>query len=143
MLKVEAEKLGTVTILDFEGRIVNGIATTILRESVFNQGGTKTLILDFAHVDLVDAGGLVALLELREWTQLREIEFKLMNVFGRVLQVFEITRLDSVFDITSEDMVLNVRDRAKITRWQTRSGEGLWAKSTDVSITRGRSDGPL
>jgi anti-sigma B factor antagonist len=107
MLKVEAEKLGTVTILRFEGRIVNGIATRILRESVFNQAGANTLILDFAHVDLVDAGGLGTLLELREWTQLTGIEFKLMNVVRRVRQVFEITRLDSVFDITSEDVVLS------------------------------------
>lgn len=108
MLKVEAEKLGTVTILHFEGRILNGIATTILRDSVLNQAGANTLILDFARVDLIDAGGLGALLELREWTQLMGIEFKLMNVIRRVRQVFEITRLDSVFDITSEDMVLSV-----------------------------------
>lgn len=106
MLNVEAEKLGAVTILHFEGRIVNGIATTILRESVLNQAGAKTLILDLAHVDLIDAGGLGALLELREWTQLTGIEFKLMNVTRRVRQVFEITRLDSVFYITSEGMVL-------------------------------------
>ena len=107
MLKVEADKLGTVTILHFEGRIVNGIATTILRESVLNQAGAKTLILDFAHVDLIDASGLGALLELREWTQLTGIEFKLMNVIRRVRQVFELTRLDSVFYITSEDMILS------------------------------------
>jgi anti-sigma B factor antagonist len=107
MLKVEAEKLGTVTILHFEGRIVSGISTTILRESVLNQAGANALILDFAHVDLIDAGGLGALLELREWTQLTGIEFKLLNVISRVRQVFEITRLDSLFDINSEDMVLS------------------------------------
>ena len=107
MLRVKAEELGAVTILHFEGRIVNGIATTILRESVLNRAGAKTLILDFALVDLIDAGGLGALLELREWTQLTGIELKLMNVIRRVCQVFEITRLDSVFYIMSEDMVLS------------------------------------
>src|SRR5262245_61129359 len=107
MLKVEAEKLGTVTIVHVEGRILNGIATTILRESAFSQAGATVLILDFAHVDLMDAGGLGVLLELREWKQLTGIEFKLMNVIGRVRQVVEITRLDSVFDIVSEDMVLS------------------------------------
>jgi anti-anti-sigma factor len=93
--------------LHFEGRFLNGIAATILRESVFNQAGANTLILDLADIDLIDAGGLGALLELREWTQLTGIEFKLMNVIGRIRQVFEITRLDSVFDITSEDMILS------------------------------------
>jgi anti-sigma B factor antagonist len=107
MLKVEAEKVGTVTIMHFEGRIVNGISIRILRESVVNQAGANTLILDFAHVDLIDARGLGTLLELREWTELTGIEFKLMNITRRVRQVFEITRLDSVFDITCEDKVLS------------------------------------
>lgn len=106
MLKVEAEELGMVTILHLKGRVLAGIATTFLRESVFNQAGASTLILDFAHVDLIDAGGLGTLLELREWTQFMGIELKLMNVIGRVRQVFEITRLDSVFDISSGEMVL-------------------------------------
>lgn len=115
MLKVEAETLGAVTILHFEGRIVNGIAAiTILREVVFNQAGAKTLIFDFARVDLIDAGGLGALLELREWTPLMGIEFKLMNVIRRVRQVFEITRPGFCVRHNAEDMVLSValtRDR--------------------------------
>ena len=112
MLKVQAERIETVTILHFEGRIVNGIATTTLREAVFAQTGANTLVLDFAQIDLIDAGGLGALLELREWTQLNGIEFNLMNVVGRVLYVFEITRLDSVFQIVSEEMVLATATRS-------------------------------
>lgn len=108
MLEVQAEKLGTVTILHFEGRIVIGNATTTLREAVFAQTGANTLVLNFAHVDLIDAGGLGTLLELGEWTQSKGIEFKLMNLIRRVQHVFEITRLDRVFEITSEDMILTV-----------------------------------
>ena len=81
----------------------------------------------FRHspVDLIDAGGLGALLELREWTQLMGIEFKLMNVINRVRQVFEITRLDSVFDIMSEEVVLSAAtEPSSVVAWQTRSSEG-------------------
>jgi anti-sigma B factor antagonist len=125
MLKVEAEKLGTVAILHLEGRLLNGIAAKILRESVFKQAGANTLILDFAHVDLIDAGGLGALLELREWTQLTGIELKLVKVIRRVRQVFEITRLDSVFDITAEDMVLSAATGpSSVVASATDSGEG-------------------
>lgn len=106
MLKIQAEKLGTVTILHIEGRIVIGNATTTLRETVLAQGGANTVVLDFAEVDLIDASGLGALLELREWTQSKGIEFKLMSVIRRVKHVFEITCLDSVFEIISEDMIL-------------------------------------
>jgi anti-anti-sigma factor len=106
MLKVQAEKLGTFTILHFQGRIVNGIATTTLREAVFAQTRASTVVLNLAQVDLIDAGGLGALLELREWTQSKRIEFRLMNVTRLVQHVLEITRLDSVFETTSQEMVL-------------------------------------
>jgi anti-anti-sigma factor len=106
MLEVQAEKLGRVAILHFQGRIVNGIAITTLREAVFAQIHANELVINLAHVDLIDAGGLGALLELREWAQSKRIEFKLMNVNARIQQVLEITCLDSVFEITSQDVVL-------------------------------------
>jgi hypothetical protein len=40
------------------------------------------------------------MLELREHTQSRGIEFRLKNVTRLVCRVLEITRLNSVFDVT-------------------------------------------
>jgi anti-sigma B factor antagonist len=108
VLKVWAEKLGTVTILHFEGRIVNGIATSALREAVFDHLHSNTVILNLAHVDLIDAAGLGALLELRAWTQSKGIAFKLTNVTRLVHHVFEITCLDSVFEITPQEIAIVV-----------------------------------
>lgn len=120
MLKVQAEKLGTVTILHFQGRIVNGIATTTLREAVFSQARASTVVLNLAQVDLIDAGGLGALLDLREWTQSKQIEFRLMNVTRLVQHVLEITSLDSVFEITSQEMVLAAAGPTSVIAWATR-----------------------
>jgi anti-anti-sigma factor len=100
-LKVHAEKLGDVVVLHIQGRIVYGIATTTLREAVFAQAGASAVLLDLAQVVLIDAGGLGTLLELRQWTQSKGIEFRLMNIRKLVQQVFEITRLDTVFEISS------------------------------------------
>jgi anti-anti-sigma factor len=61
------------------------------------------VVLDLAQVALIDASGLGALLELREWTQSMGIEFRLMNIRKLVQQVFEITRLDTVFEISSPE----------------------------------------
>jgi anti-anti-sigma factor len=102
MLKVDAEELGAIKILHFQGQIVNGEAATTLREAVFAQAGASVVVLELAGVDIIDAGGLGVLLELREWTQSKGIEFRLMNVNKLVQQVFEITRLDSVFHISSK-----------------------------------------
>ena len=103
MLNVYVEKIGDVHVLHIQGRIVYGVATTALREAVFAQANASMVVLDLAQVVLIDAGGLGALLELREWTQSNGIEFKIMNVRRVVQQVFEITRLDTVFEISSRE----------------------------------------
>jgi len=97
MLKVRAQKLGGVAILCLQGRITNG-ETDGLSDAVRSQSNTSVILLDFAQVELIDAKGLSVLLELREFTQSRGIEFRLMNVNRLVQQVLEITRLNSVFD---------------------------------------------
>jgi anti-anti-sigma factor len=56
---------------------------------------------------MVDAGGLGVMLELREQTQAKGIDFKLMNVTTLVSWVLEITRLNSVFEVTSGAEILS------------------------------------
>ena len=106
MLKIQAKNLGTVAILCLQGRIVTG-ETEALREVVYSQSGVRTVVLDFARVSTVDAGGLGVMLELREQTQAKGIDFKLMNVTTLVSWVLEITRLDSVFEVTSGAEILS------------------------------------
>ncbi|PWT87222.1 MAG: hypothetical protein C5B55_15170 [Blastocatellia bacterium] len=100
MLKVHAKKLGNVTVLCLQGQIVNG-ETKALRDSMNSMLQTSVLILDFSRVTTVDAHGLGVLLELRAQTEENGIRFKLINVSKHLLKVFEITRLDTVFQISS------------------------------------------
>jgi anti-anti-sigma factor len=104
MLKVNGEKLGSATVLHLEGRVVNGNETAILREAVSAEVGPSVMVLDLAKVEMMDAGGLGVLLELRGLVQSKGIEFRLMNVTQLVQQVLEIACLDSVFDISNKDM---------------------------------------
>ncbi len=106
MLKVYAKNLGNVAILCLQGRIVRG-ETAPLREAVHSQSGVSAVILDLARVSIVDAGGLGVMLELREQTQSKGIDFKLMNVTKPVSGVLEITRLNSVFEVTSGAEILS------------------------------------
>jgi len=100
MLRVHTKKFGASVILCLQGRIVSG-ETTALRKAVDSQAGINTVVLDLARVSTVDAGGLGLMLELREQTQSKGIEFKLMNVTRLVSRVLEITGLNSVFEVTS------------------------------------------
>ena len=104
MLKVQARNVGNVAFLCMQGQIVTG-ETETLRQAVHlqseAQSGVIAVVLDLARVSMVDAGGLSAMLELRELVQSKGIGFKLMNVSKQVGRVLEITRLDSVFEVTS------------------------------------------
>lgn len=108
MLKVHAKKLGTVAILCLQGRMVRG-ETAALRNAVRSQSEVSAVVLDLARVNTIDAGGLGAMLELREQIQSKGIEFRLINVTKLVRRILEITRMDSVFDVTSGAEVLAAR----------------------------------
>ena len=107
MLKIHAKNLGTVAILCLQGKIVRS-ETAALRRAVHSQSGVSAVVLDLARVSTVDAGGLGVMLELREQTQSKGIDFKLMNVTKLVNGVLEITCLNSVFEVTSDAEILSV-----------------------------------
>jgi len=101
MLKVHTKKLGNVAVLSVQGKIVRG-ETQVLRNAVLTHTDASTVVLDLARVSAIDAGGLGVMLDLREQTQSKGIEFRIRNVTKLVRQVLEITRLDSVFEMTCE-----------------------------------------
>jgi|ERR1044072_2905892 anti-anti-sigma factor len=100
MLNVHAKNLGNVAVLSLQGQVVNG-ETEILRSAVQAVSGVSTLKLDLARVTTIDAGGLGAMLKLREQAESRGIRFELMNLSKQILHVFELTRLNCVFRITA------------------------------------------
>ena len=102
MLKVHAKKLDAIQVLCLEGRIVNG-ETEMLRNLVqVASNDTRGIILDLSEVSVVDAHGLGVLLQLREQTLARGIHFELRNVSKALYRLFEITRLNTVFDINAD-----------------------------------------
>ncbi len=98
MLKVHARKSDSVEILCLEGQIING-DTEALRSAVELKPDTSDIVLDLSNVTIVDAHGLGVLLQLREQTLASGIHFELINVNKSLSRVFEITRLDTVFEI--------------------------------------------
>jgi anti-anti-sigma factor len=102
MLKVHAKKLDAVEVLCLEGRIVNG-ETEVLRSVVpLASDDTVEIILDLSNISVVDAHGLGVLLQLREQTNAKGIHFELRNVSSPLYRLFEITRLNTVFDINPD-----------------------------------------
>lgn len=106
MLKIQTRNLGEVAVVSVQGRIVNG-ETASLREAVGTevaarpQSRGRAIVLDLARVSAVDASGLGLMLELREIAERSGIRLKLANASSFVRRVFEVTRLDSVFELSN------------------------------------------
>lgn len=100
MLKITARNLGAVAVLSLQGQIVTGEMEG-LRNVMESLPQVSMVILDLESVTQVDAGGLGLLLALREQTKSKGIRFELMNVTKWVFKVFELTRLNTVFEITT------------------------------------------
>ena len=98
MLKVHAKRSNSVEVLCLEGQIVNGDTET-LRSAAQLMADASDIILDLSNVTLVDAHGLGVLLQLREQTLANGMHFELINVNSSLSRVFEITRLNTVFQI--------------------------------------------
>lgn len=99
MLKVHAKKSDAIAVLSLEGQIING-DTESLRSAVQSASGAN-IILNLSKATIVDAHGLGVLLELREQAIARGAHFELINVSKRLYRIFEITRLNTVFNISS------------------------------------------
>jgi Anti-anti-sigma regulatory factor (antagonist of anti-sigma factor) len=101
MLKVHTHPLDNGSALCVQGQVVKGEGISTLKGAVLSQRDISVIILDLTMVDMIDAAGLGALLDLREWAQENGVEFRLENPNSRVSNLFRIARLDSVFGISS------------------------------------------
>ena len=101
MLTVDIEKTGGVAVVRCAGRIVRGEAVLHLRDAVFSEQDPRIVVLDLSEVEMIDAGGLSALVALHHWSRSRGIQLKLVNPSHFVLEVLERTHLNCVFEISS------------------------------------------
>jgi anti-sigma B factor antagonist len=115
MLKVHTRNLGNVAVVCLQGRIVNG-ETASLREAVDSQLNAGAVVLDLARVSTIDASGLGLMLSLRKQAEAKGVGLKLMNVSKFVKHVFEITRLDTVFEVIPRVEALPARSHARSAR---------------------------
>ena len=106
MLTIDVEKTGDVAVVRCSGRIVRGAEVRTLRNAVVSENNTRIVVLDLSDVEMLDAGGLTALLSLHQWARSRGVQLKLVNPTHFVQEVLTRTRLDRVFDISSFDHAL-------------------------------------
>ena len=113
MLTIDVEKTGDVAVVRCVGRIVRGAEVRTLRNAVFAEKDIRIVVIDLSDVEMLDAGGLTALLSLQQWAQSRKVQLKLVNPSHFVNEVLTRTGLNRVFEISKFEhalFVLSARD---------------------------------
>ncbi|MBF0494748.1 MAG: STAS domain-containing protein [Candidatus Omnitrophica bacterium] len=67
----------------------------------------KKVVVDFSEVNYVDSSGLATLVEILKKMRVYGGKLKMANLSERVLGLFEITKLDKLFDIVNGEAVKN------------------------------------
>jgi anti-sigma B factor antagonist len=90
-----------VSILEVRGEI-DLYSSTMLRDYVFNliqQHHPRILIVELTDVTYIDSSGIATLVEGLQLANKTDTRFKIAGLSQRVLEVFELVKLERVFDI--------------------------------------------
>ena len=104
-LKTDSRQVDGVTIVDLNGRIVLGEATTALRELLQNlvSQGQKKILLNLADVSYIDSSGLGALVSGFTSLTGQQGSLKLLNLTKKVQDLLQITKLLTVFEVYTDE----------------------------------------
>ena len=98
-LIVNQRDISNVVVLDLTGRLwILDLPLRDLVNGILNKG-RHNFVLNLEGVDYIDSSGLGQLISI--WTSIRNRggRMTILNPSGRVRRLFEITRLNTVFEI--------------------------------------------
>jgi len=84
MVSMNVEKLGELSVVECDGRIVRSDAAFALRDSITSQVDARVIVLDLSEVNALEGGGLGMLMFLQRWARDHHIQLKLFNPRGFV-----------------------------------------------------------
>jgi len=96
---------GTVTVVDFSGKITLGEGSALLRKTIrglLDEGRMK-LLIDLGDVDYIDSAGIGEMVTAYTTVKNRGGELKLLNLTKKVKDLLQITKLYTVFDVHGEE----------------------------------------
>jgi len=106
MLNVTVAKLGEVTVVGCEGRIVQRESAYKLREAVTSLTDARIVVLELSEVSALGGGGFGMLVFLQRWARENNIRFLLFNPSESVQSVLKRARSIAEFYIPSfEEMM--------------------------------------
>jgi anti-sigma B factor antagonist len=101
-MNISERHVDSIVVLDLQGKILLGDGDTQLKEYIANliERGERRILLNLAEVPYMDSGGLGEV--VRSFTKVKRApgggELKLVNLTRRLMDLFTITKLISIFE---------------------------------------------
>jgi anti-sigma B factor antagonist len=107
LLQATYRDAGIVTVLDLSGRITLGEGSALLRATIrelLEQQRLKVLV-NLGDINYIDSSGIGELVSAYTTVKNRGGELKLLNLTKKVHDLLQITKLYTVFEVHSDEMV--------------------------------------
>ncbi len=104
-MSLHIRNVRNVAILDLDGRLIMGEPANSLRSAIHSllESGGKNLAINLAEIKYIDSSGIGAL--AAAWTTSRKMgaQCKLFAIPNKLMLMFKISRLDTVFQIMEDE----------------------------------------
>lgn len=105
--RIDVAKVGDVTVVKFVDRkILDEAGIQELGAELFSlieQDNRRSIVLNFDNVDFLSSAALGKLITLDRKVKSAQGRLKMSNIRPEILEVFQITKLNKVFDIRGEE----------------------------------------
>ena len=103
--KVTSREIGSVTVLDLEGRITFGEGSAALRDAIREKlsNGKSKILINLAGTNYMDSCGLGELVSGYKAVKSQGGQLKLLNLSKKITELLQITKLHTIFDTHTDE----------------------------------------
>jgi anti-sigma B factor antagonist len=105
--RIDATKVGDVTVVKFlDKKILDEASIQELGVELFGlveHDNRKSILLNFSNVEFLSSAALGKLITLDRKVKTAKGRLKMCNIRPEIFEVFQITKLNKVFDIRKEE----------------------------------------
>ncbi len=105
--RIDVSKIGDVTVVKFlDKKILDETNIQELGVELFGlveQDNRKSILLNFSHVEFLSSAALGKLITLDRKVKAAKGRLKMSNIRPEIFEVFQITKLNKVFDIRTDE----------------------------------------
>ena len=105
--RIDVSKVGDVTVVKFVDRkILDEAGIQELGAELFGlveHDNRRSIVLNFTNVDFLSSAALGKLITLDRKVKAAKGRLKMSNIRPEILEVFQVTKLNKVFDIRGEE----------------------------------------